>query len=212
MPDVEQPLAQLSKFAMNGSLLVRLAKGDLSADDGQLHFDFEQTTSAGTATEAPPAMRLVVPMSASQWHQQAVEQEQSGYLAEAVESYREALLTGGPNLQISFDLAQALHQLGRREEAAERYRQVVEAEPDHADAWNNLGVLLTEQERPAEACEAFRRALAADPENDLAHYNLADALDEIGHYDEAANHWRAYLRYDPASARGQYARSRLRAI
>jgi len=213
MPDVEQPLAQLSRFAGNGSLLVRLAKGDLAADDGQLHFDFEQrTASAATETEAAPSMRLVAPMSASEWHQQAVEQEQAGYLAEAIESYREALLTGGPNLQISFDLAQTLHQLGRREEAAERYRQVVEADPDHTDAWNNLGVLLAEQERRAEACEAFRHALSADPENDLAHYNLADALDEIGRFEEAADHWRAYLRHDPASDRGAYARSRLRAI
>ena len=213
MPDVEQPLAQLSRFAMNGSLLVRLQNGELAGDDRQLHFDFERSSAAVAETEAaPPSLRLVVPMSASEWHQQGVEQEQAGYLAEAVESYREALLAGGPNLQITFDLAQAMHHLGRREEAAERYRQIVEADPDHADAWNNLGVLLAEQERPAEACEAFRRAVSANPENDLAHYNLADALDEVGRYEEAAHHWRTYLKYDPVGPRGAYARSRLKAI
>src|SRR5688572_4449033 len=41
-------------------------------------------------------------------------------LEEAVASYRDALLAGGPDMQIAFDLAHALHQLGRREEAAER--------------------------------------------------------------------------------------------
>jgi DNA-binding transcriptional MerR regulator len=210
MPDVEQPLAQLSKIQMNGSLLLRLANGELAADDGQLHFDFEKPADA--TDTAAPSMRLVMPMSASEWHHQGVQQEEAGYLAEAVESYREALLTGGPNLQISFDLAHALQQLDRREEAGERYRQIVEADPDHADAWNNLGVLLAQQERPAEACEAFRRALAADQANELARYNLADALDEIGRFDEAADHWRAYLRYDPASPRGAHARSRLKAM
>ena len=145
------------------------------------------------------------PTSASEWHELAVQQEQDGYLAEAVASYRDALLTGGPETQIVFDLAHALQQLGRREEAVERYRQAVEMAPAFVDAWNNLGVLLTE-ELLLEACECFRRALAADPGNSMSHYNLADTLTDMGRDAEAVRHCKAYLQADSQSERAAYAR------
>ena len=129
-----------------------------------------------------------------------MQQEQDGYLAEAVAPYRES------DVQVVFDLAHALQQFGRRDEAAERYRQAVEMVPMFVDAWNNLGVLLSEMERMKEACECFRRALAADPGNPMLHYNLADTLSDMGHDAEAVRHWKAYLQTDSQSERAAYAR------
>jgi tetratricopeptide (TPR) repeat protein len=158
----------------------------------------------------PPTLKLATgPTTASEWHELAIEQEQDGYLTEAVASYRDALLAGGPDVQIVFDLAHALHQLGRREEAVERYRQAVEMAPAFIDAWNNLGVLLTEAEQLEEACECFRRALAADPGNPMTQYNLADTLTDKGHDAEALPHWKAYLQADSQSERAAYARRQL---
>ena len=178
-----------------------VVKGELAAGDGQLQLDFER----GDDDESAPAP-VSGPTSASEWHELAVQQEQDGYLAEAVASYRDALLAGGPDVQIVFDLAHALQQLGRRDEAVERYRQAVEMAPAFVDAWNNLGVLLTEAELLEEACECFRRALAADPGNAMAHYNLADTLTDRGRDAEAVQHWKAYLRVDSQSERAAYAR------
>jgi tetratricopeptide (TPR) repeat protein len=172
LPDVEQPLAQLAAIEAGGVLLIRLAKGELAAGDGQLQLDFER---GDDAESAPPTLKLVSgPTTASEWHELAIGQEQDGYLAEAVASYRDALLAGGPDVQIVFDLAHALQQLGRRDEAVERYRQAVEMAPAFVDAWNNLGVLLTEAELLEEACECFRRALAADPGNPMTRYSSSE--------------------------------------
>ena len=126
------------------------AQAEAGSGDGQLQLDFER---GDDEESAPPTLKLATgPTTASQWHELGVQQEQDGYLAEAVASYRDALLAGGPDVQIVFDLAYALQQLGRRDEAAERYRQAVETAPAFAGAWNNLGVVLSELEQMEEAC------------------------------------------------------------
>ncbi len=210
MPEADAPLSQLAAIEANGTLLMRLAKGELATDDGQLHIDFEHP-----AEEAPPSLKLVpeapAPQSAEECHEVGIQHEQDGFLADAEAAYREALMFDGPNPQLVFDLAHVLQQLGRVDEAIERYRQVVEMDSDHVDAWNNLGVLLAERGRANEACEAFQRALNTDPSNAMARYNLADTLDELKRPREACVHWKEYLRYDPVSPRGTFARQRLRA-
>lgn len=204
MPEARRSLSQIAAVEANGDLLVRLADGDLAADDGQFHFDFEKPDA-----DAPPLRIAAGPSTAAEWHAQGVEQERDGYLEEAVASYRDALLAGGPDVQMVFDLAHALHQLGRRAEAAERYSQAVEMVPAFVDAWVNLGVILTELNQPLEGCEAFRRALHADPRCAMAQYNLADTLTDLGRSDEAAPHWKAYLQSDTFSERAAYARRQL---
>ncbi|HZN65300.1 MAG TPA: tetratricopeptide repeat protein [Tepidisphaeraceae bacterium] len=212
LPDAEEPLQQLSLLA-GGRVMVRLSDGDLAETDGQLYIDFDHAGSIEAEDDAPPAtMRLHAgPSTAAQWYEQAVAEQAAGYLSEAVESYRQALLLGGPDADVCYDLAHALAALGRREQAVERYLQAVEIRPDFGDAWNNLGTLLAELGRRDEACAAFRRALEADPSDFRAHYNLADTLDEMGMLPESLPHWRAYLKYDGTSRWAEHARARLAA-
>jgi tetratricopeptide (TPR) repeat protein len=211
LPDAEEPLQQLSQLA-GGRVMVRLSDGDLAETDGQLYIDFDHAgPSAAAEDDSPPAtMRLHAgPSTAGQWYEQAIAEQAAGYVPEAVESYRQALLLGGPDADVCYDLAHALAAMGRREQAVERYSQAVEIRPDFGDAWNNLGTVLAELGRRDEACAAFRRALDADPSDFRAHYNLADTLDEMGRLQEAVPHWRAYLRYDGTSQWAQHARQRL---
>ena len=210
LPEADEPLHQLALIE-GGRLLVRLGEGELAQVDGQLHFDFEHPQNvAGDDTAAPMPMRLHAgPSTAPQWYEQAIEQEAAGYPAEAVESYRQALLLGGPDADVCYDLAHALGAVGRREQALERYSQAVEIRPEFGDAWNNLGVLLCDLGRREEACAAFRRAIAVDANDARAHYNLADALDELRLGAEAAVHWRHYLRHDGSSKWADYARRKL---
>ena len=209
LPEADVPLQQLSLME-NGQLTVRLDEGDLAEADGQLRLDFEQPAQPALSSPPAPMMRLHAgPSTAAQWYQQAVEQEAAGYLADAVESYRQALLRGGPDADVCFDLAHALAAMGKRERAAERYAQAVELRPKFSDAWINLGAVLAELGQRDEACQAFRRALEIEPHDMRAHYNLADTLDELGFAAEAARHWQAYLRQDPTSAWAEHARHRL---
>jgi tetratricopeptide (TPR) repeat protein len=221
VPEAAEPLQQLAAIEEHGRLLVRMEQGDLSAGDGQLHFDFSEAgetppspdeTSLGTE----PLLRIagggVAPRTAVDWYEQAVEQEAAGYLAEAAESYHEALLVGGPDAQTCFDLGRCLENQGQLQRAAERYAQATEVEPRFGDAWNNLGLVLGELGRCDESVAALRRAVSLDPRNARAQYNLADLLDECGRSGEAAPHWRAYLRLDQTSQWAAYARGRLAGV
>ncbi len=183
-------------------LLVRLPEGDLAETDGQLRFDFAEG-------EALESMRLDnPPLSAEQWRDLARDQDADGKLAEAAESYRQALAVGGFDAEVAFELAHVLARAGEREASIERSRQVVEAEPTNADAYNNWGVLLCELGRREEALEVFRRAVRENSDA-RAHYNLADTLDELGRNWEATQHWQAYLRHDHFSEWAQHAKRRL---
>jgi tetratricopeptide (TPR) repeat protein len=206
MPQLEQPLEQLAALENSGKLLVRLEEGDLSEPDGQLHFEFTGDAPAGPVS---PLRIAPGPRTATDWLAQGLEQEREGFLEESAASYRQALMTGGPDAQTCLNLANVLRALGNKPQALERYSQAVEADPSFADAWNNLGTLLVELGKADDAVVAFRKALEADPEDARAHYNLADTLDEMGRSDEALPHWRAYLRQDPTSRWGSHARQRL---
>jgi len=210
LPEADAPLHQLSLLE-NGQVMFRLSEGELAEADGQLWIDFELPGATRPTTETKtPVMRLHAgPATASQWYEQGVEQAAAGYHAEAAESYRQALMLGGPDAQVCFDLAHALAAMGHRERAAERYAQAVELRPTFGDAWNNMATLLSELGHRDEACEAFRRALSIDPTDYRARYNLADTLDELGRTEEAAEHWRLYLRYDATSAWADHARAQL---
>jgi hypothetical protein len=203
IPEAAEPLELLTAMEAKGRVLARLEDGDLIEPDGQLHLSFDRDHEAGSLKIMPG------PRTAAEWFEQGVEQEQEGLAAEAVESYRQSLLIGGPEARTCFNLANVLASQGKRPHAVERYLQAVEIESSFTDAWNNLGLVLAEMNRPADACAAFHKVLAIDPHDLRAHYNLADTLEDMGRFSEAAEHWKAYLRSDQSSQWAAHARKRL---
>jgi tetratricopeptide (TPR) repeat protein len=201
MASVEQPLQQLAVLEQNGQLMVRLDDG-LAEASGQRHFDFDDVLDPmEVGLHQPPA-------AAEQLLEQGCQYEERGRLSEAVEAYRQALLVGGPNPIICFNLANVLNALGKKEQAIERYYQAVELDRSDVDAWNNLGVVLADLGHTRQAIAAFEQSLAIDQGHADAHYNLADLLDETGHETEAAAHWQAYSAND-CDVWAVYARERL---
>jgi tetratricopeptide (TPR) repeat protein len=196
MGDDGEPLNQLAILERNGRLLVRLEAG-LVEPSGQMHFDFgEEHSTIG-----------VQPVSAEEWFQLGCQHEEEGDREEAINAYRQALLTGGPDADTCFNLANVLYAAGRKEEASERYRQAVELHQHHAEAWNNLGVVLGGLQRRDEAESALGKAIQLGFVD--AHFNLARLLDRQGRTAEARQHWRALLRGAPRDVWSEYARSRL---
>ena len=195
LPDLTQALQQLDVLEGTGALLVRLEAGELAEPDGQLHMDYDGQPEP----QAGAQLRLVVgPASPADWHAQGIDQERHGLLADAESSYRRALLDGGPDASICFDLAAVLQAQGKLPAAAERYRQTLELDPKHIEAWNNLGVVLAEIGQADEACGALRAALRLDPACAMSHWNLADTLDAMGMTQAARQHWETYLKLEPA--------------
>ncbi len=211
-PGVEEPLAQLAVLESNGKLLIRV-DDDLVEPSGQRHFDFAEPPEQ-TSLKIQPAVPLAASRqchSVDEWFDLACEHEDAGRLAEAEQAYRQALLLGGPDRDIGFNLANVLYALGHKQRAAERFYQVVELDASFAEAWNNLGVVLADLQRREEAKAAFEKALALSPHYADAHYNLADLLEESGRNVEARSHWQALVRQDPQSPWGRHAKERLSA-
>jgi tetratricopeptide (TPR) repeat protein len=200
---IDEPLAQLALIERDGRLLVRLDEGQLAEPSGQLQFDF--ATDVCTPIVAPASAAP----SADEWWEIGYEQEESGQLAEAAHSYRQALLAAGPNAQLCFNLGNVLYALGQKGQAAERLRQAVELDRSFVEAWNNLGNVLAELKQLNDAVAAFRAALKLHPAYADAHYNLADALEQAGLPAEARSHWQTYVRLEPVGRWAQYARRRL---
>jgi len=192
----------LALLEQNGELMVRLDDG-LADTSGQRQFDFDGTSE-------PLKVSLPrLPVTAEHLFEQGCQNEESGRLDEAVEAYRQALLLGGPNPTICFNLANVLNAMGQKQQAVERYYQVVELNHEDVDAWNNLGVVLADLGHTREAKSAMEQVLAIDKDHSDAHYNLADLLDETGHKTEAAAHWLAYLAKDKSGPWAVHARQRL---
>jgi tetratricopeptide (TPR) repeat protein len=214
MPDLEQPLTQLAVIERDGAMLVRLEEGQLVEPTGQLQFDFAEDQpplciSPQPRGEIQRGAAEPVQRTAGEWFTLGCEHEDAGCLEEAAQAYREALLQGGPDADICFNLANVLCALGQKEQAVERFRQVVEMDNGFVQAWNNLGNVLADLEQKEEAVRAYLKALEVDPGNTDALYNLADLLDDMGRYEESVRHWRAYLQKDSSSTWGNYARQRL---
>jgi tetratricopeptide (TPR) repeat protein len=201
LPDVGQPLADLSVSEDARRLIVRMPDGREAEATGQLRLDFEAashvTPIAFTRTETE-----------SETFFRAVSCEQERPL-EAAAIYRELMTQQGPHATLAFNLGNALYSGEDTQGAREAYRQATQLDPQHAGAWNNLANVLAELDQLDEAVNAYRRALALDPSSADAHFNLAETLVELGLPHEAVLHWRAYLAADEDSTWADYARERL---
>jgi tetratricopeptide (TPR) repeat protein len=203
LPEVEEPLSQLSLLEKDGRLLVRREEGQLAEPTGQGLLDFADESAAATVPVGAKPRTLEECVQAARSHEAAKR------LEEAAKEYRQALLVDGPSPTVCFNLANVLFGQGQLLPAAERFRQVVEMEPGFAEAWNNLGNILAALGDYDGAITALERAVALSPAYADAHYNLADTLDEVGRASDAVAHWQAYLCYDTDSCWADYARQRV---
>jgi tetratricopeptide (TPR) repeat protein len=201
LPDVGQPLADLSVSEDARRLIVRTPDGREAEATGQLLLDFDATSHP-----TPIAFTRVETESDAFFRAVAYEQERP---LEAAAIYRQLMAEQGPHATFAFNLGNALYAGEDISGAREAYRQATRLDPQHAGAWNNLANVLAELDQFEEAVTAYRRALALDPTSTDAHFNLAETLVELGLPQQAVLHWRAYLAADEDSTWADYARERL---
>jgi tetratricopeptide (TPR) repeat protein len=148
MADPDKPFEQLVMLERNGHLLMRLEAG-LVEPSGQLCFDFSEDHAVIESH----------PVTAEEWFQLGCEHEEDGAMEDALHAYRQALIVGGPDPDVCFNLGNVLFTAGRGDAAIERWRVTLELAPDHAEAWNNLGVALGQSGRLNDAGRALSRAV-----------------------------------------------------
>src|SRR5262245_25591418 len=126
MPNLDRPLEQLALLERDGQLMVRLDEGLLAEATGQLQFDFE----CKEPLEQAPQIH-----TAEEWFELGCAEEEAERWTEAAAAYRQALLLGGPDAAICFNLGNVLYALDQKGQAAERFRQAVELKADFPEAW-----------------------------------------------------------------------------
>ena len=95
-----------------------------------------------------------------------------------------------------YNMAFALHALGRPGEAVVHYQHAVKLKPDYVEAHTNLGNVLRELGSHRDAVACYERVIALRPSAE-AHYNLANTLSQLGRLDEAVTSYRRALALSP---------------
>jgi tetratricopeptide (TPR) repeat protein len=113
---------------------------------------------------------------AQQLFARAVQQHQSGRLAEAETSYQQAIGLQPNFVEAHYNLGHLLLQAGHPVEAEAAYRCAVSLRPNFVEAQYNLGDLLLQLGRPTEAERPLRVAIALRPSIARAHNSLGLAL------------------------------------
>jgi Flp pilus assembly protein TadD len=110
----------------------------------------------------------------------------------------EARLAAEPeNVELKFERAGLLADLGRTDEAQRAYIEILTRQPEHFGALNNLGVLLHSAGFRSAARTAYAEAVARHPENPKGHLNLANALLTNREHEPARQHYEVALRLAP---------------
>ena len=102
--------------------------------------------------------KQVVLLCETAWHR-----EEEGNWSEAIRLYRGALMVGGPDAGISFQLAELLEEQGELAAARERYYTVLEMDENHLEARANLGRVLARLGEYDEAIAALEGTLQTHP-------------------------------------------------
>ena len=151
--------------------------------------------------------RKVVALCRKAW-----EEETAGDLSAAIGSCRSALLLGGADPDISFQLAELLARSGHLEAARERYYAVLESDDRHLEALVGLARVLDRLGETGDAVRLYRTALEIHPGYAAVHYRLGELLYRLGRRAEAEEQLLLFKAADPDSLMGETADDLLRQI
>jgi glutathione synthase/RimK-type ligase-like ATP-grasp enzyme len=109
----------------------------------------------------------------------------------------EARLADKPEcLDLRFNRACLLAELGDNDRAMQAYLDVLGRSPSHVGALNNLGTLLYMTGHRTAARSAYTEAIAQQPDHPMAHVNLGNLFLEAGDLAPAREHYEAALVLD----------------
>lgn len=129
--------------------------------------------------------------------QQALQQHQSGHLADAERLYQEILQQHPQNPQVLYLLGVLAHQQNQLERATTYYQQAVQHQPHLVDAQVNLGLVLQQQGNHPAAIPHYQKALALQPGNPGVQVNLGIAFYQQGKPELALARYRKALQLNP---------------
>lgn len=101
------------------------------------------------------------------------------------------------SIELRFERACLLNELGQIEDAKQAYLDVLTRCPSHVGTLNNLGTLLYFTGYRTAARSAYTEAIRLHPNEPMAHVNLANMFLEAGELRSAREHYEAALAINP---------------
>ena len=122
---------------------------------------------------------------------------------EAVKAFRQVLALAPNHVEVTADLASALHQLGEKTEALQYYAPALRAAPDDVDLLSNYATALYEVGDYEQALRVFQRALALHPRHEKLWYNLGLAHVSRERFEQAIAAFKKAIEISPEHARAK---------
>ncbi len=139
------------------------------------------------------------PMSIAYQHLAFIYWE-SGHVAEAMATLRQAMQRGVRDDDIQVQLATYLSETGRPQEALPILEAVTRTRPDGVDALNALGIAYARLGRVKDAMATFQKVLTLDPADDMAMENIGSVYLAQNDLVRAEEAFKRALEANPRSA------------
>lgn len=107
------------------------------------------------------------------------------------------LATDPDDMQLRFERARMLDELGRGEEALRGYEEVLDRDAAHFDALNNMATLQFKSGQQRNARILYQTLVTRHPNNPIAHANLGFVLLKNNELRPARDHYSRALEIDP---------------
>ena len=130
--------------------------------------------------------------------------KQTTYWKDSVTLWNRALSCTSGNNFAAYNMAIALHDLGRLDEAVVYYQQALKMNTNDFQAECSLGTTLMEQGQSDKAIACFQKTLEIEPNYAQAHCNLGNALLQRGQTGEAVIHFQRAVAIQPDYAKARY--------
>ena len=122
--------------------------------------------------------------------------DQSNYTG-AISFYDQALAINSTDINVLYNKALALDDLGKLDEAVTYYSKVLAIKPDDTDTLTNLGLALDSLGKHAQAITYYDKVLAINPDDIDALYNKGLALEGLGLKNNATLYYKKVLAINP---------------
>ena len=181
----ESGVAAPSTTRINGDLAIRAAITNHRTSRADIDALIDADPRIGTrnrAGTAPNWRRLILTSWAPALQRKEALREVEARFASDPES-----------VDLRFERACLLAELGQNEHAKQAYLDVLARCPSHVGALNNLGTLLYMTGYRTAARSAYTEAIARHPDQPMAHVNLGNLFLEAGDLAQAREHYEAAL-------------------
>ncbi len=138
------------------------------------------------------------------WNERGVALHQDGRVADAADSYRQAIRADSRYAIAHNNLGVGLYHLGDADGAVDAFRRALDAAPSFAKARLNLALLLYRAKRLPFALEAYRQVLASEPENPVAWNGIGLVLRDLRKFEDARNAFARSIQARPNFAEAHY--------